>query len=486
MLSFRRVSERDSSHESRVATLLTALEESASSLGPRRFVGIHSSHPQETDLESAREGLFRLGDGLRELRPPVDWALAPYAEGDEYAFLINCFIFADPVLAAEATDEIRAPLLPALMVLFEDWIEQNPQLDPVHPHKYAWYDHSAAARLVNLAHVLREGTRLGVLTPEQKELLAGSVIEHADYLLAEENYKGGHNHGMFSDAALRLAAETLPFAPESAEWSSVATTRFRQTVENTIETTEGVHLEHSPFYQLVVRGALERFGPSGLLPEDELHALMERMDEATAWMTAPDGTLPPIGDSPAGVKPTNAVQEAAARGTGLRAFPRSGYCMVRDGDSYLFVTAAFHSEGHKHSDDLSFCLYEGRRPFVGDSGNPGYDYASAARRYCVSPAAHSGIEVDGYSWIRDPRGGAGSGLVGAGTFGDTHAILAENPRIAPDDRVARRLFLYRPGRSLAVIDEISALDDEVVERHLQLSPELSATVLSERGGGDRT
>ena len=36
---------------------------------------------------------------------------------------------------------------------------------------------------------------------------------------------------------------------------------------------------------------------------------------------------------------------------------------------------------------------------VGDSGNPGYDYESAARQYCVSPAAHSGIGVDGYTWI---------------------------------------------------------------------------------------
>jgi hypothetical protein len=172
------------------------------------------------------------------------------------------------------------------------------------------------------------------------------------------------------------------------------------------------------------------------------------------------------------------VQDAAAKTRGLRAFPRSGYCAVHQDDSYLILTAGFHSEGHKHADDLSFCLYEDGRMLVVDSGNPGYDYASAARQYCVSPSAHSGIAVDSYTWIRDPRGGAGSGFVASGSLGDWYAILAQNPRIAPDDRVARRLLLYRPAASLVVIDEVEASGEEVVERYLQLAPELNATVLT--------
>ena len=132
---------------------------------------------------------------------------------------------------------------------------------------------------------------------------------------------------------------------------------------------------------------------------------------------------------------------------------------------------------HKHADDLSYCLYEEGRLLVGDSGNAGYDYAGPARQYCVSPTAHSGIGVDSYTWIRDPRGGAGSGVVATGSLEEIHAILVENPRIAPDDRAARRLFIYQPGRALAVVDELYASDDEVVERCVQLSSELSAAVL---------
>jgi hypothetical protein len=477
MLSLGRVSKREGSQESRAAALLEALDEKAAGLEPRAFVGIHASHPRQGDFDAAREGRFRVGGELRPLRRPVDWSRQPYEESDEGAFLLNCFFFADPVMAADVSDDLRASLFPSLAALFEDWIEQNPRCGHPSPHKYAWYDHSAAARLVHLTHLLRESTRLGWLDQGQREALAGSAIEHVDYLLADENYEHGHNHGMFSDAALYLAADALTFVLESEEWVAVASARFRETVEQTIETSEGVHLEHSPFYQLVVRAALERFGSRGLLPESELEPLLERMDEATAWMTAPDGTLPTIGDTPAGVEPARAVHEEAARSSGLRAFPRSGYCMVRDGGSYLFVTAAFHSQAHKHADDLSYCLYEQGRLLVGDSGNPGYDYESAARQFCVSPAAHSGIGLDSYTWISDPRGASGSGLLASGSLDDTHAILAENGRIAPDNRTARRLFIYRPGRALAVIDELWAAEEEAVERYLQLSPELSVTVL---------
>jgi hypothetical protein len=477
-LGSQSISERETSQDARASALLEALEQSAAGLQRRTFVGIHASHAKDGDVEAAREGTYRIGNVRHELRPPVDWSDGPYAEGDEAAFRLNCFFFADPVVLAEVPEEVRAALLQSLAALFLDWIEQNPQVDPPRPHKYAWYDHAAAARVVHLTHLLREGSRLGVLGPEEKEALGRSVIEHVDYLMADENYQPNHNHGLFSDAGVHLAADALSFSPESAEWGSLASERFRSTLATTLETSEGVHLEHSPFYQLVMRRALERFGARGLLPPVELGALLQRMDEATAWMTSPDGTLPTIGDTNAGAHPDPPAQKEIESCSGLRTFRRSGYAMVRHGGSYLFVTAAFHSPAHKHSDDLSYCLYEDGRLLVGDAGNAGYDYEGAARQFCVSPAAHSGIGIDSYTWIEDPRGGAGSGVVASGSLDDTHAILAENPRIAPDERVARRLFVYRPGQALAVIDEVAAGEDEVVERCIQLSPELSATVLS--------
>jgi heparinase II/III-like protein len=470
------LSKRDTKTEDRALQMIASLEGSADQLGPRPFVGVHSPKSAPGGIEAAADGFFWVGGQQRDLNPPIDWADEPYTEGDDYAFLFNSFIFADTVLVREPPGDLFARIIVALSRIYLDWIEQDWQVDHPNEHKYAWSDHAAAARLVHLAYVLREGVRLGLLDEEARETLALSVIEHADFTLSEENYRPHHNHGLFSDAALKLAADELSVVPEAASWAEVATIRFRSVVELTVDATEGVHLEHSPFYQLVIRNALARFAPTELMPPEQLGPLLERMDEASSWLTAPDGALPPIGDTNVGSRPSEAVQEAAARTSGLRAFPNSGYCVVHEGDSYLILTAGFHSEGHKHADDLSFCLYEGGRMVIIDSGNPGYDYASAARQYSVSPSAHSGIAVDGYTWIRDPRGGAGSGLVASGSVGDWYAILAENPRIAPDDRVARRLVLYRPASSLVVIDEVSASGEEVVERYLQLAPDLDATV----------
>jgi hypothetical protein len=478
MLGSETIAKKELKQDARARALLDALDESGATLERKPFVGIHSSHAKDGDVDNAREGRYRIGTTLHELQPQVDWSDSPYREGDEAAFRINCFFFADPLLHAGVPDQERAALLLPLAELYEDWIEQNPSVDPPNPHKYAWYDHAAAARVVHLTHLLRESGRLGILTAEEREMLAASTIEHIDFLMAEENYQPNHNHGLFSDAGLHLAAEAASFFPESEKWASVASDRFRTTLARTVDTSEGVHLEHSPFYQLVMRRALERFGSTGLLPEVELDALLLRMDEATAWMTSPDGTLPMIGDTSAGADPDPPARELVPKCSGLRAFPRSGYAMVRDGDSYLFVTAAFHSPAHKHSDDLSYCLYEGGRLLIGDAGNAGYEYEGAARQFCVSPGAHSGIGIDSHTWIDDLRGGAGSGVVASGSLDDTHAILAENPRIAPDDRVARRLFVYRPGKVLAVVDQVDAEAHEVVERCLQLSPELSASVLS--------
>ena len=170
---------------------------------------MHSPKSPGGEIDPAAEGQFWVGGELRDLNPPVDWSEEPYAEGDEYAFFLNCFIFADTVLVTDASEDLFERILEVLAGIYLDWIEQNPQVDHPNAHKYAWYDHAAAARLVHLAYLLREAVRTGQLDGEQRHALAVSIVEHADYVLSDENYQPNHNHGLFSDAALKLAADAL-------------------------------------------------------------------------------------------------------------------------------------------------------------------------------------------------------------------------------------------------------------------------------------
>lgn len=433
------------------------------------FLGIHSVTARPRDVDAALGGTFRHHDEDFALSSPIDWWDEPYKGANERGFFQNSFVFADPLLA----DPRFAETLASLAAIFVDWLNANPRSGPAHPHRYAWHDHAAAGRIVSMAFVLREGIRRESFDRATAQALAGGVLEHVRYLLAEENYAAHNNHGFASDAALVLAARSLAPAPEAREWAEIAERRFAAVLDHMIEPEEGLHLEHSPYYHWIIQGALARFAAGGLFGKLGLTDLTRRMEESGAWLVAPDGTLPPIGDTPIGQRPPRSAAAASERCTGMRVFPHAGYAIVKEGGSALFVTAAHHPTAHKHADDGSFCLYEAGRPIVLDSGNPGYEYDSPEFHYGTSPAAHATICIDGFDWAKhaSPHG---SGMAGAAEQDELHALLTQNPHAVPGGGAARRVLVYAPGKLLLVIDDVEATGDHRLRRHLPLAPGLEA------------
>jgi hypothetical protein len=445
--------------------------ETAEGLEDLPFVSIHSVYPREGDIEAALEGVFRLRDQRFRLAPPVDWWDEPYTFPDERGFFQNSFVFADPLLSDPRVAEVLAPLAG----IFADWLSANPRTGAIHPHRYAWHDHAAAGRIVIMAFVLREGIRRELLEHTVATTLAAGVIEHAEYLLAEENYAARNNHGFASDAALTLAARSLSPAPQVGRWARVAERRFAAILAHMIDGEEAVHLEHSPYYHWIIHGALSRFVAAGLFEGLELEDLARRMEEAGAWLVAPDGTLPPLGDTPSGQRPSAAASAVGASLSGMRVFSRAGYAVVRDGHSALIVTAAHHPTAHKHADDGSFCLYEQGGPIVLDSGNPGYEYDSPEFRYGTSPAAHATICVDGFDWSKESPP-YGSGMLAWAERDGLYALLTRNPGAVPGGGGARRVLVYDPGRFLLAIDDVEAGADRRIARGLPLAPNLDAAL----------
>jgi len=449
--------------------LVEALEAASPNLSDAPFLGIHSVTPRPGDLEAALEGTFRHHDERFALAPPVDWWDEPYRGANERGFFQNSFVFADPLLADPRFDEVLVPLA----AIFADWLMANPRSGAAHPHRYAWHDHAAAGRVVAMAFVLREGVRRDLLDRAAAEALANGVLEHVRYLLAEENYASHNNHGFASDAALVLAARSLAPAPEADRWAEIAERRFSAVLDHMIEGEEGLHLEHSPYYHWIIHGALARFAAGGLFEGLDLAWLTKRMEESGAWLVAPDGTLPPLGDTPMGQHPPRSAAAASERCTGMKVFPRTGYAVVKEGGSALIVTAAHHPTAHKHADDGSFCLYEGGRPIVLDSGNPGYEYDSPEFLYGTSPAAHATICVDGFDWAKHapPHG---SGMAATAERDGLHALLLRNPHAVFGGGAARRVLVYAPGKLLLAIDDVEATGGHRLSRHVPLAPGLEA------------
>lgn len=433
------------------------------------FAGIHSASSRAGDIDAAHAGIFRHRTETFALSPPVDWWDEPYRASRGRAFFQNSFVFADPLLTDPRFSEVLTPLAH----LFVDWLLANPRDCPPHPHPYAWHDHAVAGRLVTMAFVLREGLRRGQIDRVLSKALAAGVLEHARFLLADDNYAGHYNHGLFSDAALALAARSLAPAGPTTEWSKVAQRRFAAIVNRTVDQQEAVHLEHSPYYHNIIQGALARFSAAGLFENLDLPKLVRRMEGQSRWLIAPDGCLPPIGDTPMDLGQPRKSMAAISSLAGMRIFANAGYAIVREGDSALFVTAAHHPTAHKHADDGSFCLYEKGQAVVLDAGDPGYDYKSAERRYGTSPAAHATVCIDGFDWAR----GAppyGSGIVDAAERGRSYAVLVSNPMATSAGGSSRRALVYLPGQFLFVLDEVEADPKCELARNLPIAPGLIA------------
>jgi Heparinase II/III-like protein/Heparinase II/III N-terminus len=337
-----------------------------------------------------------------------------------------------------------------------------------------------------LAFVLRAGAMSGVVCEEDAGTLMISLRDHGRHLAYEENYAGGHNHGLFQDEGLLLLCESLPFLDEAAAWRDLAWLRCMKTLRETVNWEEGVHLEHSPAYHLAITHYVRRIVDLEGADKGELGGLLERLEDTAGWLVLPDGTLPQLGDTDLTKAAVWAVRAADGK-DGLKLLAGSGLAVVKERDSFLIVSAWHHGHGHKHADELGFALYESERCVLGDAGRYGYYEDEPARQYARSSHAHNTLIVDDESFDWSSGEPYGSGIVAGGTGAGWHAIEGINPLLRDIDH--RRLFLYSPGSVLIVVDEVRSTDPHAFSRLLHFGPgievETAAAGLTLRGDGFR-
>lgn len=152
---------------------------------------------------------------------------------------------------------------------------------------------------------------------------------------------------------------------------------------------------------------------------------------------------------------------------------RSGYAVVKLPHSYLGVKASFHFTTHKQGDDLNFELYDRGHRIVTDTGLYDYDF-DRWEQYSRSSRAHSVLTVDGVDFPYDDQKLAyGSGIRATGRGAGWYAVLGTNPLLRLQGVRHRRLFLYRPGRALLVVDMVRAARRHVYRRYFQLGPDVN-------------
>jgi hypothetical protein len=422
-------------------------------------------------IEAARERRFSVfGPRPTELDEPIDWHTDPLG-AERYRQNLHKLRFLTPLLSSYAYNDQAADLDHSVSIGL-DWVRHNPRGEPGTADE-AWSSKVVGDRIPFLAYMARAGACEDVLSPRDGRLLLASLAEHGEVLAPNADYPRD-NHGLFVDLGLARLTTFLPFLDRVEEWRALARERFERTLRGRL--SEGVWLEHSSAYQLLAIRPLESL-IDVLGSDPELEELLAQMQDATAWFVKPDGELTQFGDSNLEPVPEWARARAGEE-LGSRTYFRAGFAFVRaageDGDvGYLAVTDGFHNLTHKHADELSFELFDHGASIISDTGlyhkDPGQ-----IRDYVVSNRAHSGLSVDGLDLsIADSGLSYGSGLTAAGGGDGWYAIEGRNRLLRTQGVVHRRLFLYRPGVALVIVDDLDSPLVHTYIRYLQLHPDVT-------------
>lgn len=403
------------------------------------------------------------------LAPPIDWRQDPYGSRS-WRYQLQALIWLTPALRLYADTGEREALAVARDVVL-DWVATHIN-EPRDKAELAWYDMAVAQRAPTIAYVLRAGLREEMLNHEQALALLRACNHHGVELADPSKYAAGHNHGLFQDEGLYLLAHQVPTLPTARAWSTLAIRRLWRTLNATICEGEGCHLEHSSAYQFTITRMVARLATT-MSELGELTGLLERMRRTTAWQIMPNGRLPQLGDTDDTAGDRWAA-EAGSRLHGLEALPQSGYAFVREDDSYLALSAAYHSSAHKHADDTGFVLYEGGEVLLGDAGRWGYYEEEHDRLYARSAFAHNLLTVDEQDLDWRESEPHGSGLLATGEGNGWYAILATNPLYMQQDVEHRRLLVYRPAEILVAIDQVHAAEPHDYARRFHFGPGFEA------------
>lgn len=385
-------------------------------------------------------------------------------------------------------------LKPAIRIAV-DWVDKhsntaaNTDISP-----FAWYDMAVGIRANRLAHIIDAGTQSGLLDSQAREILWLSLMLHHTYLSNDANILFHNNHGFFQITGQiqmgRRLAEESPLMKQALEQGKA---RLHLILKRQFA-SDGIHLEHSPYYFREVYETLKVMVDSGVIDDAETLAFIKKIEITLSWFVLPNGDLANFGDSDCEsllCEPTEAewrwrtpemryVVSAGKTGTPpsarIAVFPEGGYFIVRKShqgkpndfckSSYLAQIAAFHSRTHKQADDLSFIWSDKGNSILIDAGRYGYIgrtevnselwqdghwYSDENRVYCESTRAHNTLEFDGKNYQRKGVKPYGSAL---GRYvEDASGVIALETVCKHFRSIKRcRVLIFKPGTWLIVFD----------------------------------
>jgi hypothetical protein len=425
-----------------------------------------SPHAYSDDAvrEARTRHLFKVGPHSEQLVRPVDWLQDPH-RSQRFRNALASLSWVDVLLYDYRHRQHRGSLREARNLML-DWVHHQPR-HGAHTSPDAWHSKVVGDRAGYLGYMTRAAACEHMLRHDQALAAIRSLKAHAHWLLRHHSKT---NHGLFDNLGLLALGRDLRFTEDAHRWRRLGRKRFVNSFHRRVLVDEGLWLENSAAYHHLLTNLLARFVPAARGHRPGLPRLLSRMKAVGGWLIEPDDHIVQFGDSNLSAPGLHFQRRSDADG-GMLTLLKSGLAVVKQPGSFLSVIADFHDAAHKHSDELSFDLFDHGHRIVSDTGMYHKD-PGRVRDFVKSARAHSTLTVDGRDFPRSGSFTYGSGLRARGAGSGWYAIQGKNPLLSGQGVRHFRLFLYKPGAALIIVDRVRSSRTHTYDRYFQLGPDI--------------
>ena len=332
------------------------------------------------------------------IKQEFDFRLDPYDDRSWRFWFQNLSWLPDYL---SSLDEEEGEL--AFSVVFKKWMQfvYSKNID----NEFLYHDHSLAYRpmyLIECSNYIPQGMRT---------IVNEHLVHIAKLLCSPLEDNALSNHSFDQAVALFSLSDYFKDLEISREWRNLAIRRLKRELSYSF-TSDGVHVENSPSYHHGMISNLQK-SLNSVFQKTQDEFIKKKLDSIREyvpflrWITRPDSTLPPIGDSEEkavyhGLAKRIHPEEYKTEPHGMKVFA-SGYAIWRCLETSVYATlkSCFHGRFHRHDDDCSVTLWVDGMNLIVDSGLLFYNEKHPDRVMLRSPRGHSGFEIVTKSPSRD-------------------------------------------------------------------------------------
>lgn len=436
--------------------------------------------------------------GKFALSRPIDWSMAganrswqSYFLGLEFLRPALCYLAMAPcrdddanIVAVTDALEKRGSRPQELRVVAEEMLRDFIGANPAggSPNARAWAEGTICRRVKTFWTYLIYCKQLAVRGEQfdgnTTELVLNALVKSLELLRSETLYPKAGNHGVRQDSLLILSGLLLHGSPYGQEILREGFARLKKYQLSAALSRDGVWLENSPAYHLLVMHMLldlaqdlRTAGESGLETSFISDAIARMVPFAEAAIK-PDGTPFLVGDtepkSQSGLllnarrflgknRRTEDTNDGSA---GKSFFPDAGYFVSRGEGaeaSSLAFQATLSTPKHKHADDLSLILSRGSLDLLVDGGAFNKEHSDSIRNAArFDPASHNSYRINGKGYsLRAVRRGGAAGITGTWQGKDWAAARGFN-NAYEYGQIVRFVVHLRRHHALIVLDRLRA------------------------------